>query len=380
MSPAPAALAAAARTLTINAADSGWRGPDPYDGLWWPWPRPLVAGRRRRQAVVQLHARAPVDFRRLYRRPPARIAKTLALFGSAGLRVAAATADARPRALALDALDALDADVSAGSRAWGYPFDVQTRWSYYPAGAPNVVVTAFATMALLDGARATGRDALAERARGAARWALEELWVEPGGFFAYHRDSRVNVHNANVLGATAVDAALADDTGARDRVGRALDRTLSAQASDGSWPYGEGGNLGWADSFHTGYVLLSLSRLRHIDPAIDDAIARGARHYERFFDAAGRATLWADRRWPEDGHSAGTGLSALSALLSGGHVDRAVLERVAQRVLTAGLRGPTAVARRHRFGRVRVWYPRWCDGHVALGLADAATALGGPRL
>ena len=37
----------------------------------------LVAGRRRRQVVVQLHARAPVDVRRLYRRPPARIAKTL---------------------------------------------------------------------------------------------------------------------------------------------------------------------------------------------------------------------------------------------------------------------------------------------------------------
>ena len=277
VTPAPSALAAAGEALTVHAADASWRGPDPYDGLWWPWPRALVAGRRRRQVVVQLHARAPVDVRRLYRRPPARIAKTLALFGSAGLRIGSITGDARPTALALDALDTLDADMSAGPQAWGYPFDVQTRWSYYPAGAPNVVVTAFATAALLDGARATGRDAFAERARAAARWALEELWVEPGGFFAYHHDSRVNIHNANLLGAAAVDAALGDDTGARDRVARAVDRSLSHQAADGSWPYGEGGNLGWADSFHTGYVLLCLSRLRGIDPAVDDAIARGAR-------------------------------------------------------------------------------------------------------
>jgi len=378
VTPAPSALAAAAEALTVHAADAGWRGPDPYDGLWWPWPRALVAGRRRRQVVVQLHARARVDVRRLYRRPPARIAKTLALFGSAGLRIGSITGDARPTALALNALDTLDGDVSAGPRAWGYPFDVQTRWSYYPAGAPNVVVTAFATTALLDGARATGRDAFAERARAAARWALEELWVEPGGFFAYHTDSRVNVHNANLLGAAAVDAALGDDTGARDRVARAVDRSLAHQAADGSWAYGEGGSLGWTDSFHTGYVLLCLSRLRGIDPTVDDAVARGARHYERFFDAAGRAKLWADRRWPEDAHSAGTGLSALAALLESGHVERALLERVAQRALTAGVRGPTAVARRHRIGRTTVWYPRWCDGHMALGLADAATVLARP--
>lgn len=375
MSVRPAALAAAAGSLAAHAAERNWRGPDPYDGLWWRWPRPLVGGRRRRQVVVQVHARAPIDVRRLYRRPPARIAKTLALFGSAGLRIAGLTGEARPRELALAALDALAADGGAGARAWGYPFDVQTRWSFYPAGAPNVVVTSFASFALLDGAEATGREDLAERARTAARWILDDLWVEPGGFFAYHGDSRVNVHNANLLGAAAAHAALGDDAGVRDRVARAVDRTVARQAADGSWAYGEGPNLRWVDSFHTGYVLLCLSRLRSVDAAVDDAIARGARHYVRFFDPVGRATLWVDRRWPEDGHSAGTGMSALAALLAAGHVDRPVLERVAERVLTAGLRGPTAVARRHRFGRTTVWYPRWCDGHVALGLADAAAAL-----
>ena len=56
-------LAGAAFDLTETAAGVGFRGPDPYDALWWPWPRPLVAGRRRRQALIQLHARSPIDVR-----------------------------------------------------------------------------------------------------------------------------------------------------------------------------------------------------------------------------------------------------------------------------------------------------------------------------
>jgi hypothetical protein len=185
----------------------------------------------------------------------------------------------------------------------------------------------------------------------------------------------VNVHNANLLGAAAVADALGDDPSARAVVARAVDRTLARQRPDGSWEYGEGERLGWADSFHTGYVLSCLSRLRAVDPAVGDAIDRGARHYERFFDERGRATLWADRPWPEDAHSAGTGLSTLAALVRDAKADGALLERVAGRVVSAGIRGSRAVHRRSRFGPTTVWYPRWCDGHVALGLADAAGAL-----
>jgi hypothetical protein len=371
----PSPLTAAAERLQERAADAGWRGPDPYDGLFWRWPGWMTGGRRRRQAIVQIHARSPIDVRRAYRRSHPRIAKTLALFGAAGLRIHRLTGGEAARTRAIGALEALRTDREAGARAWGYPFDVQTRWSYYAAGTPNVVVTAFAIPALLEGAAAIGREDLAERAREAARWILDELWVEAGGFFAYHPDSRVNVHNANLLGAAAVADALGDDPAVRAIAARAVDRTLARQAPDGSWEYGEGENLGWADSFHTGYVLLSLSRLRAVDPAVDAAIARGARHYERFFDERGRATLWADRPWPEDGHSAGTGLSTLAALAGAGHVEHELLQRVAARTVSAGMRGSRVVARRHRLGPTTVWYPRWCDGHVALGLADAAAEL-----
>jgi hypothetical protein len=158
---------------------------------------------------------------------------------------------------------------------------------------------------------------------------------------------------------------------------RALERTLVAQRSDGSWPYGEEPSTQWADSFHSGNVLFCLERLRELDPRVDDALVRGARYYERFFDARGRAKLWAERAYPEDAHSAGTALTTLSVLFRRGMVDCELLERVAARVLDAGIRDGHAVFRRYRVGRSHVHYLRWCDSHVALGLADSALAVAG---
>jgi hypothetical protein len=364
----------AALSLTESAARHDFRGPDPFDALWWRWPEVMVGGRRRRQALIQLHARSPVDVRRLYRRRHPLIPKALGVFGSVGVRAHRLTAAPRPRELGMSALDLLDADHRAGPRAWGYPWDMQTRWSFYPAGTPNVVVTAFAAGALLEAAAMGGHAERAARAREAARWVLEELWVEPEGYFAYHPGRPINIHNASLLGAWLVHVA---GVGAGEHVQRAIERTLDAQRPDGSWPYGEGANLGWTDSFHTGYVLICLDRMRDVEPRIEEAVARGAAFYQRFFDADGRALLWATKPYPEDGHSAGTGLSALAAFVRRGLVEPELVERVAKRVLDAGLRDGSAVHRRYRLGSTTVRYLRWCDAHVALGLIDAAAALRG---
>jgi hypothetical protein len=365
----------AALSLTDSAARTDFRGPDPFDGLWWRWPQPLVGGRRRRQALIQLHARSPVDVRRLYRRQHPPIPKALGLFGSVGARIHRLTGAASAREAGLRAVDMLDDDRAAGPRAWGYHWDVQTRWSFYPACSPNVVVTAFAAAGLLEIGWLTGRVELAARARDAALWALEEVWTEPEGYFAYHAGRPVDIHNANLLGAWLVDASLGRDAAARARVERALERVVGAQRLDGSWAYGAARNLGWVDSFHTGYVLTCLDRLRHVDARVPEAVERGTAHYRNFFDPAGRAQLWAHKPFPEDAHSAGTGLTTLAVLLRRGLVERELLERIALRVLDAGLRNGHAVHRRYRWGRSTVRYIRWCDAHVALGLVDAAAAL-----
>jgi hypothetical protein len=296
------------------------------------------------------------------------------MFGTVGMRLARA-GDPSAASLGLAALALLDADRGAGDVAWGYPFDVQTRWSFYPAGSPNVVVTSFAVQGLLEGAAGSDQPHLRTRAVAAARWVLDELWVPHGGFFAYHPTADVNIHNANLLGALCVYRALGDDADARERVTMAVERTLEAQSPDGGFPYGDGAALQWRDSFHTGFVLQCLMEMDSIDAAIGDAITRGAESYLHFFDLGGRAKLWAGRDYPEDAHSAGTGLSTLALLYRRGAVDQAVLARVAARTVSAGVRDGHAVARRYRWGATTTRYLRWCDAHVALGLADAALAI-----
>lgn len=368
------ALIAGAERLCDLAEEAGWRGPDAYDGLWWAWPRLLVGGRRRRQALIQLHARSPVDFRPLYRRSHPLLPKTLGIFASARTRLHRLTGDARHREGALQALEALCADRSSGTPGWGYPFDTQTRWSFYPASSPNIVVTTYAATGLSEAGDAFGIEAYGARAREAIEWLQDTLFLEDAGFYCYHRGSETFIHNANLLGARAVRRVLGPDYAA-EAVARAVERTLDCQKADGSWPYGEGSGLEFVDSFHTGYVLECLCDFIDDDPRVREALELGARYYaDRFFGAGGEARLWPHREFPEDAHATGTALTSLARLADLGIVDPALVRLVGRRATTHMLRDGRAVYRRYRLGTTRVKYLRWADSHMALGLADAAIA------
>ena len=162
-------LGRCAADLAMAAQEARWRGPDPYDGLYWKWPAFMVATARRRQLVAQLHARSPLDIRAWRRAPRPRLAKTLALFAKAALLADEVTPSEELRTAGRMAAELLAADRSAGERAWGYPFPVQTRWSGYPANSPNVVVTSFAIDALLLASERLEEPSFGQRARRARR-------------------------------------------------------------------------------------------------------------------------------------------------------------------------------------------------------------------
>ncbi|HEV7529601.1 MAG TPA: hypothetical protein VGO29_11955 [Solirubrobacteraceae bacterium] len=314
--------------------------------------------------------------RRLYRRHQhARIPKALGLFGEAAIKLSTIDPDGDLREEAHEPLTLLAADHSAGD-AWGYPFDVQTRWSFYSAYSPNVVVTAFAGGALAKGAEAFGVHHFAVRSTQAAQWVLSKCFNSSLGAFSYHEHSDTVIHNANLLGARLVWNQLGSDPCARDAVKRSVERTLAAQASDGTWAYGEGPGLEWNDSFHTGFVLSALVELSDVDAAVSDAVARGATAYaDAFFGARGEAQLWPNKQFPEDAHAAGTGLSTLAKLNNLTLVDPELLARVANRVVTSTVTDAHAIWRRNRWTKSHIPYIRWCDAHVACGIADAAVAL-----
>jgi hypothetical protein len=271
-------------------------------------------------------------------------------------------------------METLVADTTSGEHAWGYPWDTQTRWSYYRGGSPNIVATAFSANALAEAAATLDEPAWRQRAERAAGWVARELYLPDQGYFAYHGRSDRLVHNANLLGAALVHELAPEDPGAAEAVRVATVRTLDAQLPDGTWPYGEGSGLEWADGFHTGYVLDSLCRLEGVDPRIPSAIQRGARVYlSDFFDSDGRPRLWRGKRYPEDSHSAGTGLTVLTRLVARDSIPAEAVQRLARYTLPHLLhRDGHAVFRRQRWGTTHVRYLRWCDAPVALGFASAA--------
>jgi len=325
---------------------------------------------------MQLHARSPVDIRRVYRRSHPRLSKGIALFASVEDRLTRAGTVGVPPERHARLLDLLDADRAASEKAWGYPFDTQTRWSFYPANTPNLIATTYVAEALLE-----GDDGYVERARRAAHWALSELFSPSRRMFAYHPQATAEIHNANMLGARLVHRALPEDTGAADAVRAALERTLEAQHRDGSWPYGEGPGLEFVDSFHTGYILDRLWSLRTVDRAVQDAVRRGAEYYAaRYFGPEGEPYLWAGSRRLVDAHAGGTALTTLTPLVAAGLVDPALHARLIAYCLDRLMRSDRAICRRYGPARTTVRYIRWCDGHLALGLADAGgSPLSAPR-
>ncbi|MEX3599174.1 prenyltransferase/squalene oxidase repeat-containing protein [Kocuria carniphila] len=239
------------------ARSRDYAGTDPYDGLLSPL-APLLKGRLPRQVWVQAHKRLGDSLRSMTRVPRVTMTKAMALFAMAEQRGGHTD---RAHELITKIL------CTRGSGPWGYEFDVQTRWAHYLANSPNVVATVFALRAI------SAMERLGEVSPETTTW-LENL-AHPDGFFRYTEASDRLVHNGSLLAAESL-AILGGDP---SLIQRAITRTVEAQASDGSWAYGEGKGLEWIDSFHTIYVLDSLYFLKQQGYEIGDSYERGLAYW-----------------------------------------------------------------------------------------------------
>ncbi|MFE9092946.1 hypothetical protein [Streptomyces sp. NPDC007264] len=287
--------------------DCRWTGPDPYDGLTSPV---AVLARHPflRQALLQAVKRSPVDLRPWLAIRPLRTATACGVGATACSRLADAPAW-HDRARRLGRWTAQRQLSGTYTGLWGYEFDVQTRWAYYPAFMPNVIATTFCADGCLDTGTLSG--AAAETLAAAL---LRHLFT--GRYFAYTPTTAKLVHNANLMGAAlATRLALLDGmprplaSRLADAARSAVDVAVAGQRPDGSWPYGTPSNLGWVDGFHTGYVLLRLdAAATGLGLDLGTVIDSGARYYlTHLFDgpvpryyAAGRQPHDRGRRDPNN--------------------------------------------------------------------------------
>jgi hypothetical protein len=231
-------------TLDHARAES-YRGYDPYDCMNSPVASRLP-GRYLRIAATQFVVYSPVNVRPLIGIRKDVNPKGLALFLLAYLdmertppREGETLPDEAERILGMLMERA---NTSYSGPCWGYHFPWQDLAKFIPRGEPSVVVTSFAAKAISTISERYGRRDLLPVLEGIGRFIendLNRFEDDDGICLSYSPHDRNIVHNANLLGAVALQRVMVS-TGMdryRDLVGDCFRFTLKKQHQDGSWAY-----------------------------------------------------------------------------------------------------------------------------------------------
>jgi hypothetical protein len=345
--------------------DRDWTGYDPYDALNSPAARVLTlqtsAGRRILTQVVKL---SPVNLRPLLRIPPERNAKAIGLVASAYARLSAG-GDASAREHAANLLEWLAANHSGQGAgvAWGYHFDVQTRFFAYGRGTPNTIATSFVAHAFLDAVELMGEERWGEQALAAAHFLAKHMLSPDGTYFRYLPREDELVHNANLLACATLARTrrLLGEESLAEPARRALGTSLTAQREDGAWPYAAGPAGGWVDNFHTGYVLESLAHSESVRPDARVHLERGVDYWDReLFLIDGTPKYFPDRTYPLDAHCYATAIETWLSVAEWHPLASERAERLAE-LLIARMLDPKGFVhfQQRRFWTNRVPFVRW---------------------
>ena len=207
---------------------------------------------------------------------------------------------------------------------WGYNFDWQARRLFlFPAGTPNVVVTAFCTDALLDAYEITQNEVFLNAALSASQFVIKDLnraEYKNGILFSYSPlEGNNTVFNASLLGAKILvrNFEITRDNEKLELAELAIKAAINGQAEDGSWVYGLLPVQSWIDSFHSGFNLTALQRYfeNTQDQKVMEAITKGKSFYlENFFSEDGTPKYYHNKTYPIDIHCPGQLLISLHAL------------------------------------------------------------------
>jgi hypothetical protein len=302
-----------------------WAGYDPYDALNSPLARAVGrSGKLGRTVMIQTMKRAPINLRPLLGIKKDLNPKAVALAARA-VSLLAKRSGTSLNPLQMNSAEDLkqDFDFLMNSLArlrnsryaeacWGYNFDWQSRAFFAPRGTPNVVCTVFAAHAYLDWFDTTQNERALETAKSSARFLLDILdrtESREGHCFSYTPLDLAQVHNVNLLAAELLARLYSIDQRGEyfEAAERAVAFTIARQREDGSWPYGDARSQQWIDSFHTGFIIVSLKNIIKWLGVNrwQSNLLRGYEFYrDRFFLADSTPKYYHDRLHPVDIHAA----------------------------------------------------------------------------
>jgi rhamnogalacturonyl hydrolase YesR len=312
---------------------AGW---DPYDGLNSKLfqATPLKKWDVARLAWIQGFKRSPINFRRALLVPKSHNNMGLGMFlsGYCNLYHLTETSETRfgSQQEILSTIEKLgqlilkyQSNGYSGS-CWGYNFDWQARRLFlFPAGTPNVVVTAFCVEALFGAYSITKNEEFLSAALSASEFVIKDLNrtdYKNGILFSYSPlEGNNTVFNASLLGAKILlkNYEITKDQNKLELAKQAIDSAIAGQAEDGSWVYGLLPVQSWIDSFHTGFNLNALQLYYEItkDEKVQNAIQKGTDFYlKNFFLSDGTPKYYHNKTYPIDIHCPGQLLISLNEL------------------------------------------------------------------
>lgn len=378
----------------------GW---DPYDALNSPFLRFVTFDQKWfRIAVTQTLKRSPINLRLLFGVPKSRSPKALGLIASAYLQRFRSTRKTAYLEKARGLLDWLIAHSTGFSgHSWGHNFDWQSSIFYVPRGIPTVVNTSFIAQAFLDAYDITKEKNYLSVARDACNFVLHDLQRTESGAqakgraqraegkgpfcFSYTPMDRTCVHNANMLGAELLARVYGytQEKILLEAAQQAALFTVQHQNQDGSWYYGMEEHQHYIDSFHSGFVLVSLYHvLQNIkdsrEKSLTTALYKGFQFYKNtFFDTSGAPRYFHDRSLPLDLHCTAQGIITFLTLKQ---YDR-MSERYAQILADWAIENMWDVRhgyfyfQQHRLFTNKIPYLRWPNAWMYFALAMLAQQL-----
>jgi hypothetical protein len=284
---------------------------------------------------------------------------------------------------ARDLIGELDRLRSPGTGAcWGYDFPWEARYGSLPARTPTIVATGLVSNALFVSYRLLGIEDAFELCESAAGFVMNDLPRLDGAgdsfCWAYFPGDRQRVLNATMKGAklcAQVYSVTRDERYLRPAVATAT-YVARHQRPDGSWPYAVGDRRGWADNFHTGYVLDAFDEYRRCtgDQQFDGVLARGFRYYCDAFFVDGIVPKYYDNSvYPIDATACAQSLLTLVRFEQIAQAER-VAEWVIDRMQCRD--GHFAYQLRRRYC-VGIPYMRWASAYMFAALSRVACASAG---
>ena len=365
----------AMRELFEWASDRDFKGHDPHDLLSSP-----LLGRIKsplaRLIALQIERRSALDLHRLFRVPAAENPKALALFLVGLLRAqSAATPAWKERASELGQRLVSSMHKDGG---WGYPFPWQSRTHFLPANTPNIVTTSFAGMALIELHDIAPSPKIRESIKMSAGYvaSLEILnpkphTLNPPSAFGYAENDPQIVFNASLLGAEFLLKAgkLLSIPEYLELARKSAEFVASHQHSDGGWAYGLEASQKWIDSFHTGFLIVSMKSIAEAlgDDHLAESARRGFEYYKANFVEPDYAVRYFPRsRYPIDSHALG---QAMVTFCKFG--DHETTWRIAEWTVN-NMRSNDGYFyyQKHRFFTNRIPYMRWSNAWIFRGLTE----------